>query len=205
MTVGPAARPGERADAAWVRAQVAYERESPSRASILAMEAVAPILRIDPGRADSVLAEATWCARDAGDPELLRRCGDLLSVRSRARPARPALIGLTGLLHGDHAAAAPGRASCTPPGTAGSTTPVQRFIGGFLAVLIGEDRPGPVACSRSIGVAAAPDGPLGWLPYGQEALALAQVAMTAVRDAATPRPTGSSLAASSARPSRSPS
>ena len=193
VTVGPAAGPSERADAAWVRAQVAYERDSPSRASILAMEAVAPILRTDPDRADSMLAEAAWCARDAGDPDLLRRCAELLRSDPGPGLLRPALIGLTGLLLGDHTAAAPMRAMLHAVRDGRIVEPVQRLTGGFLGILIGEDLLARSVLEQQVSQ-IRDDGQLGWLPYLHEPLALAQLMTGRFRDAEVTLAEATSLA-----------
>ncbi len=108
--------PGEVAEAGWIRAQVAYERTSPAEASRIALEAAAPVLATDPDLAVSILTEATWCARDAGDPALLRRCAE----RLRSIPAGPSgridgLVGFADLLCGDLAARSSRCAPCSSP------------------------------------------------------------------------------------------
>lgn len=106
--------PGEVAKAGWIRAQVAYERISPAEAVRIALEAAAPVLATEPDLAVSILTEATWCARDAADPPLLRRCAE----RLRSIPEGPTelidgLVGFAGLLCGDVAEAVePMRSVC---------------------------------------------------------------------------------------------
>ena len=177
-------RPLEEAEASLVLAQVAYERESPAAASARSLDAAAPILATDPDRAVAVLIEATWCARDAAEPELLGRCADQIrSARSGPAVMFDALVGFTDLLRGDvGAAVAPMRAlfrtACDgpPDGT------IEGIFAGFAGLLIGQDAPalslfdGHVAAFRG-------QGALGWLPYALEPLALAQLANGRFRDA----------------------
>ncbi|WP_152361121.1 helix-turn-helix transcriptional regulator [Microlunatus speluncae] len=180
--VGPAAAPSERADAAWVRAQVAYERDSPSRAATLAMDAVTPILAIDPERADSMLAEAAWCARDAADPELIARCADLLRSDPRAGVLREALAGMTAMLLGDTPAVPAMRALLLAVRDGQLEPPVQRLSGGFLGILIGADELARSVLERFV-ARIRDEGQLGWLPYALEPLALAQLVTGRFRDA----------------------
>ncbi|HSK97294.1 MAG TPA: hypothetical protein VK891_11810, partial [Euzebyales bacterium] len=50
----------------------------------------------------SVLTEAMWCARDAGDVDLLGRCAQLLaSVRGGQTGLVHSLVGFTDLLRGN--------------------------------------------------------------------------------------------------------
>ncbi len=180
--VGPAAEPGERADAAWVEAQVAYERDSPGRASALALDAVTPILRIDPDRADSMMAEAVWCARDAADPVLLGRCAELLRFEPGDGLLRPALAGFTALLLGGAADASAMHALLLAVRDDRIEENVQRLSGGFLGLMIGADATALAVLERQ-GALLRGEGQLGWLPYLQEPLALAQLVTGRFRDA----------------------
>ena len=176
--------PGEAAEAAWVRAQVAYERSSPAEASVLALDAAAPVLRTDPARAVAVLTEATWCARDAADVELLRRCAQQLgSVRGGPTGLVHGLVGFTHLLCGDvEAGVPPMRSLVLAARDEGVDGTVERLIAGFMGLLIGED---DVALSLLDSHVAAlrRQGALGWLPYALEPLALAQLVTGRFRDA----------------------
>jgi DNA-binding CsgD family transcriptional regulator len=177
-------RPGEEAEAGWVLAQVAYERGSPAEASALALDAAAPILSIDPDRAVAVLTEASWCARDAADLELLRRCSDQLrSVRGGPSVMRDALVGFTDLLGGDiGAAVAPMRKLFLAASEGHVDGTVERLSAGFMGLLIGEDAPALSMLDSQV-AALRSQGALGWLPYAQEPLALAQLVTGRLQDA----------------------
>lgn len=184
--------PGDKAEADWVLAQVAYERDSPAAASALALDAAAPILTADPYRAVAVLIEATWCARDAGDPELLGRCAGLVrSVQGGPVVVRDALAGFTDLLRGDvGTAVAPLRALllATVDGT------LEQLLAGFAGVLIGADATA-LELLDDLVAALRNQGALGWLPYAQEPLAFAQLAGSRFQDAESSVTEAMSLAA----------
>ncbi len=175
---------GQAVEAAWVRAQVAYERDSPARACVLALEAAAPILTTDPDRATAVLTEATWCARDAADPALLARCADLARDLPPGRDeVRDGIVGITLLLRGDATVTAEplrGLLLSTSDGRIGGT--VERLLGGLAGLLIGAD---DAALDLLAAQAAAlrGDGAIGWLPYALEPLALAHLVSGRLRDA----------------------
>ena len=175
--------PGEVAEAGWIRAQVAYERTSPAEASRIALEAAAPVLVTDPDRALSILIEATWCARDAADPELLRRCAEPLRSIPEGPPLIDGLVGFADLLCGDiEPSVEPMRSAFLAARDSEGGVTLQRMSAAFMGLLIGEDEPavamldGQVAQLRS-------RGELGWLPYAQEPLVLAQLVTGRVRDA----------------------
>lgn len=177
-------RPAEVAQAAWLRAQVAYERSSPGEASRLALDASVPVLTTDPGLAVSVLTEATFCARDAADPDLLFRCAEQL----RSIPGGPTalidgLVGFTDLLCGDaESAVSPMRAMFLAARDGDTEVTVERLMAAFMGLLIGED--GSAAAMLDGHVAQLRgQGALGWLPYAQEVLALAQTITGGFRDA----------------------
>lgn len=193
--------PSEAAEAGWVRAQVAYERGSPARASALALDAVSPVLAADPVLAAGLLTEATWCARDAGDEDLLGRCADgLRAVRGGPTELIDGLVGFTELLRGrPEAAVAPMRtlllaADKGVDGVDGVDGAVERLTAGFLGVLIGaDDLALPLLDSH---VAMLRDqGAIGWLPYTQEPFALAQLVTGSFQDAAATVTEAVSLAA----------
>lgn len=175
---------GEVAEAGWIRAQVAYERTSPAEASRLALEAAAPVLATEPERAVSILAEATWCARDAADPALLRRCADRL--RSIPRGPAPLIDGLAGfadLLCGDIAGAVgPMRRVVRAAGHGDGGATVERLSAAFMGLLIGEDEAAAALLDAQVAELRS-RGELGWLPYAQEPLVLAQLATGRIRDA----------------------
>ncbi len=176
--------PGERAEAGWVRAQVAYERSSPAEASALALDAAAPIVTTDPARAIPVLIEAIWCARDAGDVELLRRCAEQLrSVRGDPHPVIDGLLGFAELLRGDvGTAVAPMRALLLAARDGHVDGVIEQLIAAFMGVLIGADDSALSVLDRDV-AALRGGGALGWLPYALEPLALAQLAGGRFRDA----------------------
>jgi DNA-binding CsgD family transcriptional regulator len=177
-------RPGEEADAGLVLAQVAYERGSPAEASARALDAAAPILPIDPDRAVAMLIEATWCARDAADPELLRRCADeVRSVRGGPSLLLDALVGLTDLLRGDVGTAVTPMRKLFLAAEAGQVDgAVEQLLAGFAGVLIGADAPALSLLDRHV-AALRTQGALGWLPYALEPLALAQLVNGRLGDA----------------------
>ncbi|WP_336215327.1 AAA family ATPase [Nonomuraea sp. LPB2021202275-12-8] len=188
--------PGEAAEAGWVRAQVAYERSSPARASSLALDAATPVLTADPVLAVAVLAEATWCARDAADEDLLSRCAEQLRlVRGGPTEMTSGLVGFTELLRGrTEAAVTPMRNLLLAAHKESVEGTVERLTAGYMGVLIGaDDLALPLLDSR---VATLRDqGALGWLPYAQEPLALAQLVSGRFRDAAANVAEAVSLAA----------
>jgi DNA-binding CsgD family transcriptional regulator len=185
----------EEAEAGLVLAQVAYERDSPAEASSRALDAAAPILSIDPDRAEAMLIEAVWCARDAGDPRLLRRCADQVrSMRGGPSIMLDALVVFADLLRGDiGTAVAPMRTLLSAAGDGRVDGAVERLTAGFLGVLIGEDA---TALSLLDGHVAAlrGQGALGWLPYALEPLAFAQLVTGRLRDAQASVAEGISLA-----------
>ncbi|MEV0387757.1 AAA family ATPase [Nonomuraea sp. NPDC050643] len=188
--------PGEAAEAGWVRAQVAYERGSPAGASVLALDAVTPVLTADPVLAVGLLTEATWCARDAADEDLLSRCAERLRiVRGGPTEIIGGLVGFTDLLRGrPEAAVPPMRDLLHAAHTGGVEGSVERLTAGFMGVLIGADDiavpllDGHVATLRD-------QGALGWLPYAQEPLALALLVTGRFQDAAANVAEAMSLAA----------
>jgi DNA-binding CsgD family transcriptional regulator len=177
-------RPAEAADAGLVLAQVAYERGSPAEASALALDAAAPILAIDPARAVAMLTEAVWCARDAADPDLLRRCADAVrSVRGGPVVILDALVGFTDLLRGDIGpAVGPARTLLLAAGDERVDGTVEQLTAGFMGTLIGADG-AALALLDGLVAALRRQGALGWLPYALEVLALTQLAAGRFRDA----------------------
>ncbi|MFE0148602.1 AAA family ATPase [Nonomuraea sp. NPDC059007] len=172
------------AEAAWIRAQVAYERDSPARACALALDAATPVLTADPARAISVLTEAVWCARDAADEGLLARCGERLGrVRGGPPEVAGALAGFVGLLSGRTEEAVPPMRDLLLAARDGAMdATLEGLTAGFLGVLIGADDLALKVLDRQVATMRA-QGALGWLPYVQEPLALAQLVTGGFRDA----------------------
>jgi DNA-binding CsgD family transcriptional regulator len=189
-------QPSEAAEAAWVRAQVAYERSSPGEAAALALDAAVPVLTTDPGHAVAILTEASWCARDAGDLDLLGRCGGRLrSLRGGPTVVVDGLVGFTGLLCGDVVAAVPPMRALLLAARDGEvTSTLERLTAGFMGVLIGEDDLAFSMLDRQV-AEVRDQGALGWLPYAQEPLALAQLVTGRFRDAEANVAEAASLAA----------
>jgi len=176
--------PGEQAEAAWIQAQVAYERHSPAAACALSLDAAVPILSADPDRAAAVLTEATWCARDAADPELLRRCAEQLkSVQGGPPVMIDALTGLTDLLQGNPEAGVPPLRALLVAAQDGLVAEkVELLMAGFAGLLIGDDDDALTLIDDHV-AGLRGQGALGWLPYAQEALGLAQLATGRFQDA----------------------
>ncbi|MEV4891157.1 AAA family ATPase [Nonomuraea sp. NPDC055795] len=172
------------AEAAWIRAQVAYERESPARACALALDAAVPVLAADPARAISVLTEAVWCARDAADEGLLARCDERLGrVRGGPPEVARALGGFVALLSGRTEEAVPPMRDLLLAACDGAMdATLEGLTAGFLGVLIGADDLALTVLDRQVATMRA-QGALGWLPYVQEPLALAQLVTGGFRDA----------------------
>jgi DNA-binding CsgD family transcriptional regulator len=176
--------PGQLAEAGWIRAQVAYERTSPGEASRIALKAAAPVLAIEPDLAVSILAEATWCARDAADPALLRSCAEQLrSIPEGPTQLIDGLVGFARLLCGDVAEAVePMRRVFLAARDGGGSDALERLSAAFLGLLVGEDE-SAVAMLDALVADLRSRGKLGWLPYAQEPLVLAQLVTGRVRDA----------------------
>ncbi|MBB5788875.1 AAA family ATPase [Jiangella mangrovi] len=196
-------RAGQAAEAGWVRAQVAYERESPTRAAELALEAAAPIVTLDPARATAVLTEASWCARDAADPELLARCAQLLArvPPGPAAEVRDALAAFTTLLGSGPtpSSARTMRALLQASHDGRITGSVERLTGGFVGILIGDDVTA-LATLAAQTAALRDEGAIGWLPYANEVLALGHLVSGRFRDAEVTVSEALALAAELAQP-----
>jgi DNA-binding CsgD family transcriptional regulator len=177
-------RPTEAAEAGLVLAQVAYERGSPAQDSALALDAAALILTVDPDRAEAMLIEAVWCARDAADPELLRRCADRAQSTGRDPSVMlAALVGLTDVLRGDIGTAiAPMRALVTAAEQGRVNGAVEQLAAGFMGVLTGADASAVTLLEAHV-AALRDQGALGWLPYALETLTLAQLVSGRLSDA----------------------
>lgn len=178
------------AEATWIRAQVAYERVSPARCAALALDGATPIVSSHPEQAVSMLTDAIGCAKDACDPDLVRRSADQLRAVTLPPGSvlQPVVDGLVGL--GDF------RDDITQQSVLAMRTLVsaarsgriaglvERVLAGYAALIIAED----VAATEILETLVADtrrDGSLGWLPYAQEPLAIAQLLRGQFRDAHT--------------------
>ncbi|ONI89737.1 hypothetical protein ALI22I_14710 [Saccharothrix sp. ALI-22-I] len=179
-----AQRPGDIAEAGWIRAQVAYERSSPAEAARIALEAAGPVLVVDPRRAVAILTEAVWCARDAADLGLLSRAAEQLrAVRGGPAALVDALIGLTDLLRGDiRSAVEPMRGTLLATRDSAGEVTVERMLAGFLGLLVGEDDTAVTMFDDHVAELRG-QGALGRLPYAQEPLALGLLVTGRFRDA----------------------
>ncbi|MFD1935623.1 AAA family ATPase [Nonomuraea mangrovi] len=172
--------PGVVAEAAYVRAQVAYERTSPAADAALALEGATLISRSDPERAVSMLTEAVWAARDACAHDLLRRGVALLEtvrlpVGSALTPVAAALIGYGRLSDGDPAAAVPPMRALVTAVQAGTVQDfVERVIAGFMGLLIADDE-AATDLLEALAADVRAAGSLGWLPYLLEPLAIGRL------------------------------
>lgn len=193
------AEPGVVAEAAYVRAQVEYERTSPAADAALALEGAVLITRSDPERAVSMLTEAVWAARDACAHDLLRNSvTQLETVRlpegSALTPVAAALIGYGRLSEGEPGpAVAPMRALVKAVQAGTVQDFVERVIAGFMGLLIADDEAATeVLESLAADVRAA--GSLGWLPYVLEPLAIGRLLRGDFRGASADVAEGASLA-----------
>lgn len=172
---GPAGAPSLTAEATWIRAQVEYERSSPAVAAALALDGARPIARTDPERATSILAEAVWCARDAGDHDLVRQCAAVLETVEPGSPVVAGLIGFRHLYDGEPAVGVPPMrdlAESARQGKAGGF--VERVIAGFAGMLVAEDE---IAADvlESLVADVREQGAVGRLTYALEPLAIAEL------------------------------
>jgi DNA-binding CsgD family transcriptional regulator len=179
-----------RAEAAWIQAQVAYERDSPAAAAALMVRAAAPLVASHPEQAVSILTDAVGCAKDAGAPDLIRESADLLSTvtlepGSPLRPVVDGMVGLRNLLDGRTKEAVTGMRALVTAVRRGQVTGfVERVLAGYLALIVADDE----AATEVLEALAADtrrQGALGWLPYAQEPLAISLVLRGRFRDAET--------------------
>jgi DNA-binding CsgD family transcriptional regulator len=203
LAVEAASRTGEpavAAEAAYIRAQVEYERTSPAADAELALEGAALIAPHDPERAVSMLTESTWAARDAGAHDLLRRSVEQLEALrlppgSPLAPVAAGLIGYGRLAEGAAAAAMAPMRSLVAAAKAGSVADfVERLIAGFMGLLVADDE-AATEVLESVAAEARERGALGWLPYASEALAIGRLLRGDFRGAEASVTEGLSLAA----------
>ncbi|WP_431918791.1 helix-turn-helix transcriptional regulator [Nonomuraea jabiensis] len=163
------------AEAAWIRAQVEYERASPAVAAALALDGATSIAATDPERAGSILTEAVRYARDAGDHDLVRQCTALLETVEPGAPVAAGLIGFRHLYDGRPAAGVPPMrelAEATRQGKAGGF--VERLIAGFAGILVAEDEIATEVL-ESLVADVREQGAVGRLAYALEPLAIVQL------------------------------
>jgi DNA-binding CsgD family transcriptional regulator len=176
------------AEAAWIRAQVEYERTSPAAASAAALEGARPVVGADPKRAVSMLTEAIWCARDAGSHDLVRQCADLLRtadlpVGSPLRPIVDALVGFGRFVDAITPEATAAMVALARAAHGGAVEGyVERIIAGYLGFLVAEDEMAAEILSALVSELRE-QGALGWMAYALEPLAIVQVLRGEFRDA----------------------
>ncbi|GLZ08489.1 transcriptional regulator [Actinomadura sp. NBRC 104412] len=194
------AEPAVAAEAAFVRAQVEYERTSPAADAALALEGAELIAASDPERAVSMLTESLWCARDACAHDLVRRGVDKLrTVRlppgSAPAPVVGALIAYGDLIEGRVAEALPPMRALVAAARAGTVQElVERVIAGYMGLLAGDDE-AAIDVLESLVADARGQGALGWLPYALEPLAIGRLLSADFRGAEADLADGLSLAA----------
>ncbi|MEW1846096.1 AAA family ATPase [Nonomuraea angiospora] len=173
--VRPFRDPSVTAEAAWVRARVEYERSSPAVAAALALDGAALIAASDPERAVSILCEAVWYARDAGDHDLVRQCAALLEAVEPGAPVVAGLIGFRHLYDGRPAVGVPAMrelAGSARRGKAGEF--VERLIAGVAGMLVAEDEIATEVL-ESLVADVREQGAVGRLTYALEPLAIVQL------------------------------
>ncbi|MGW0197757.1 AAA family ATPase [Nonomuraea sp. NPDC003201] len=163
------------AEAAWIRAQVEYERGSPAVAAALALDGATSIAATDPARSVSILTEAVWYARDAGDHDLVRQCAALLETVEPGAPVVAGLIGFRHLYDGRPDVGVPPMRELA--GTAGQGKAdgfVERLMAGFAGMLVAEDEIATEVL-ESLVADVREQGTLGRLTYALEPLAIVQL------------------------------
>ncbi|ONI78762.1 hypothetical protein ALI144C_28700 [Actinosynnema sp. ALI-1.44] len=178
------------AEAAWIRAQVAYERDTPAAAAALMLDGTAPIVGTHPEQAVSILTDAIGCAKDACAHPLIDQAAQLLATvslppRSALRPVVDGMLGLGDLFAGDTRSAVTRMRKLVETARGGHVHGmVERLLAGYLALIVADDQ----AATDVLGALAADarhQGALGWLPYALEPLAIAQLLRGRFRDAGT--------------------
>ncbi|TDC51569.1 helix-turn-helix transcriptional regulator [Actinomadura sp. KC345] len=194
------AEDGVIAEAAFIRAQVAYERESPAADAALALEGAKLIAGSDPEQAVSMLTEAVWSARDAGAHDLVRESvaqlrGVRLPAGSAKTPVTGALIAYGRLSGGGAPEAVPAMRALLDAALKGEVDDlVECVIGGFMGLLVADDRRATALLERMAADARA-QGTLGWLPYILEPLAIGRLLLGDLHGAESAAAEGISLAA----------
>ncbi|MGV9379686.1 helix-turn-helix transcriptional regulator [Nonomuraea sp. NPDC003707] len=167
--------PSVTAEAAWIRAQVEYERGSPAVAAALALDGATSIAATDPERAVSILTEAVWYARDAGDHDLVRQCAALLETVETGAPVVAGLIGFRHLYDGRPDVGVPPMRELAGAARQGKADGfVERLIAGFAGMLVAEDEIATEVL-ESLVADVREQGAVGRLTYALEPLAIVQL------------------------------
>ncbi|MGN9907762.1 helix-turn-helix transcriptional regulator [Phytohabitans sp. LJ34] len=178
------------AEAAWIRAQVSYERDTPATAAALMLDGTAPIVGSHPEQAVSILTDAIGCAKDACAHDLIRRAAELLATvslppESALRPVVDGMIGLGDLFAGATRPAVARMRKLVAAAQGGTVHGlVERVLAGYLALIVADDQAATEVLDALV-ADARQQGALGWLPYAQEPLAIAQLLSGRFRDAGT--------------------
>jgi DNA-binding CsgD family transcriptional regulator len=178
------------ADAIWIQAQVAYEIDSPRAAAALMLDGVKPILESHPEQAVSMLTDAIGCAKDAAAHDLIRRSARMLETvplakDSTLQPVAIGMIGLRDLIDGNTAQAVARMRKLVTAAQGGRVAGlVERVLAGYLALAVADDD-AATGILAALAADARRQGALGWLPYAQEPLAIAQLLQGRFRDAET--------------------
>ncbi|WP_280381199.1 ATP-binding protein [Nocardia wallacei] len=179
--------PDTLAEATWIRAQLAYERDSPAAAAALMVRGATPIVGTQPAQAVSMLTDAIGCAKDGGAHDLVRAAARLLAdvslePGSELEPVVAGMTGLAALFDGNAATGHSGmRAFVTAALDGRVTGRVELVLAGYLALIV-DDRAATEVLTGLIADARR-SGALGWLPYAQEPLAIALLLRGRFRDA----------------------
>ncbi|MGW5381855.1 helix-turn-helix transcriptional regulator [Nocardia sp. NPDC003963] len=170
---------GIAADAIHIRAQVEYERTSPSADSELALEAAALVAADDPGRATSILAEAVCAGRDAADAGLLIRAAEL--ARTLRPPAGSGLhdridaqAAWADFLGGRPELAVGAMARQLRRAREDEADYLGEVVAAFSGLMLADDATVLVLMDRALARARA-TGSLQWIPYTVEVIAVAQL------------------------------
>ncbi|MET9246567.1 AAA family ATPase [Nonomuraea sp. NPDC003709] len=167
--------PSLTAEAAWIRAQVEYERGSPAVAAALALDGASSIAATDPERAVSILTEAVWYARDAGDHDLVRQCAALLETVETGAPVVAGLIGFRQLYDGRPDVGVPPMRELAGAARQGKADGfVERLMAGFAGMLVAEDEIATEVL-ESLVADVREQGAVGRLTYALEPLAIVQL------------------------------
>ncbi|MEU6150786.1 AAA family ATPase [Actinosynnema sp. NPDC047251] len=193
------------AEAAWIQAQVAYERDTPATAAALMLAGTAPIVGSHPEQAVSILTDAIGCAKDAGAHDLIHQAAHLLATVSLPQnsPLHPVVTGMIGL--NTHLTPTSSSSPTLSPSSSGITPSsgisdmrrlisatqqgqitglVERVLAGYLALITADDETA-LGILTALAADARRQGALAWLPYAQEPLAIAQLLQGRFRDAGT--------------------
>jgi DNA-binding CsgD family transcriptional regulator len=164
------------ADAVFLRAQVRYERVSPSADAVLALQAADLVPDDDPGSAALILIEATCAAKDASDLGLLGQAVEhLRRLRlpdgSDEALANAAMIAWADMLDGRPERAAAPLREMLRVARERPLDDLHRVVAGFSGLLLADDESAVAVMSAMVDDARA-HGKLTWIPYALEILAL---------------------------------